>query len=356
MSNVTKDQVLQALKNVIDPDLNRDIVELGFIKQLQIDKSTVSFSIELTTPACPVKDELQAQAKQHVASLSGVENVHITMTSRVRSVGAQQHNFLPQVKNIIPVASGKGGVGKSTVSVNLALALVDTGAKVGIMDADVYGPSVPTLLNVENPQIKGIDNKMFPIEQYGLKIMSMGFFLPSDKAAVWRGPMLDKMITQFLGGVEWGELDYLIIDLPPGTGDVHLSICQKLSLTGAVVVSTPQKLALNVAQKAVFMFQQLNCPILGIIENMSYYLGANGEKEDIFGSGGGKEISENLKVPFLGEIPLDKKIRLDCDAGKPTVYADKENVGAQAFVEAAKQMAAQASIQNINQEDIKVTF
>jgi ATP-binding protein involved in chromosome partitioning len=251
-------------------------------------------------------------------------------------------------------------VGKSTVSANLAVALAQSGAQVGLMDADVYGPSIPTLMGLSEKPVSGPNQKMIPVTQYDVKIISMGFFLPEEKAVIWRGPMLDKMITQFLGGVQWGELDYLIIDLPPGTGDIQLSLCQKVPLTGAVIVSTPQDVALNVAQKAIAMFNQLNTPVLGIVENMSHYRCSHcGQRDEIFGTGGARKVSESRGLPFLGEIPLSTNIRVHSDQGKPVVLADPESEQAKAFLQVAENTAAQISIRAMAgdlEQDIKVSF
>src|SRR5579863_9337266 len=306
MHPITEQDVLKALAAVQDPDLHRDIVSLGFVKDLAISPSKVSFTIELTTPAFPVRDQLAASARQAVQEL-GVADVDIRMTWNVSSSsrGAKPSNLIPQVKNTIAVASGKGGVGKSTVAANLAVALQRAGAKVGLMDTDVYGPSVPILMGGnEAPHV--VDGKIEPPVSYGIKMISMAYFLPKDEAVIWRGPMLHKTIQQFLGDVRWNELDYLVIDMPPGTGDIQLSLCQTAALTGAVIVSTPQDLALTVASKAIAMFQKLNVPILGIVENMSYYVCREcGHREDIFGHGGAREAAKKLNYAFLGEIPLD---------------------------------------------------
>ncbi|MBI4436542.1 MAG: iron-sulfur cluster carrier protein ApbC [Candidatus Omnitrophica bacterium] len=358
---VTQKEILKALSTINDPDLHRDIVSLDFVKDIQIEGGTVRFKIELTTPACPVRDQMQQEAQKVVAQLPGVSQVEITMTSKVRaSGGPSKEKLIPSVRNVIPVASGKGGVGKSTVSANLALALVYDGAKVGLMDADVYGPTVPTLLGItEKPNALG-DNRIVPVEKYGLKVMSMGFFIKEGEAVVWRGPMLHKTIEQFLGGVVWRDLDYLIVDLPPGTGDIQLSLCQMIPLTGAVIVSTPQDVALQVAMKAIAMFNKLNCPVLGVIENMSYYLCPHcGKRENIFGSGGAKKAAEKLDLPFLGEIPLATQVRLTSDGGKPIVVSDPTSTLSQAFIQVAEKMAAQVSIQNMKgelQQDIKISF
>ena len=258
-----------------------------------------------------------------------------------------QSNYLPEVRNTIAVASGKGGVGKSTVAANLAVALMREGARVGLMDADVYGPSIPKLMGVVDAQQQTESGKMVPPERYGIKIMSMGFFLPKGEAVIWRGPMLHKMIQEFLGRVEWGELDYLVIDLPPGTGDVQLSLCQTIPLTGAVIVSTPQDLALEVASKAILMFRKLKAPILGIIENMSYYHCSHcGQRDDIFGHGGAREASEKTEIPFLGEIPLDAHIRVSSDGGRPVALESSDSPAARAFHEIAGRLAERISLAN----------
>jgi ATP-binding protein involved in chromosome partitioning len=356
----TQEQVLDALRVVVDPDLHRDIVSLGFVQELKVHDGRVSFHIQLTTPACPVKDDLKRQAEQAVRSLPGVEAVEVVMTSDVRPhPGAIGRGMIPGVRNIIPVGSGKGGVGKSTVSANLAVTLAQTGAKVGLMDADIYGPSIPTIMGTTSdprPGPRGIT----PVMAHGVKIISAGFFVRPDQAVVWRGPMLAKMIEQFLGQVDWGELDYLIVDLPPGTGDVQLTLCQRIPLTGAVVVTTPQPVAVNVAEKAIIMFQQLKCPILGVIENMSYWESRKtGEREYIFGSGGADKVAEKWKVPVLGKIPLATTIRETSDSGRPIVLEDPLSPSAQALEFVAKNLAAQISIRNVQaraEDLVNITF
>ena len=356
---VNQEQVLDALRVVIDPDLHRDIVSLGFIQELKVHDNRVSFHVQLTTPACPVKDELRQQAEDAVRGLPDVEAVEVTMTAQVRSHGPVGQAMLPGVKNVIPVGSGKGGVGKSTVSANLAVALAETGAQVGLMDADVYGPSIPTILGItKRPQPGG--RGMLPVMAHGVKVISAGFFVKPDQAVVWRGPMLAKMIEQFLGQVEWGELDYLIVDLPPGTGDVQLTLCQKIPLTGAVIVTTPQPVAVNIAEKAIIMFNQLKCPLLGVIENMSYFESRKtGEREYIFGSGGADRISKKWEFPVLSKVPLATTVRETSDGGRPIVLEDPESPAAIAFTEAAKNLAAQISIRNIKAEVddlVKINF
>ncbi len=355
---VTQEQVLDALRVVVDPDLHRDIVSLGFVKELKVHDNRVSFHVQLTTPACPVKDQLKQQAEDAVKALPGVEAVSVSMTSEVRAHGAMG-GLLPGVKNVIPVASGKGGVGKSTVSANLAVALSKTGAKVGLLDADVYGPSIPTILGItEKP--KPSQRGILPVVAYGVPVISAGFFIQPDQAVVWRGPMLAKMIEQFLSQVDWGELDYLIVDLPPGTGDVQLTLCQRIPLTGAVIVTTPQPVAVNIAEKAIIMFQQLKTPVLGVIENMSYWESRKtGEREYIFGSGGADKISEKWGFPVLGKIPLTTTIRETSDGGRPIVLEDATSPSAEAFNYAAKNLAAQISVRNLKAEAedlVKISF
>lgn len=351
-SKISPQDVLNALKAVRDPDLGRDIVTLGFVKDLEVGDSRVSFTLQLTTPACPVRDQLVAQARAAVAAL-GVAKVDVRLATQVPTRAAG-HALIPQVKNTVAVASGKGGVGKSTVAANLAVALQRTGAKVGLMDTDVYGPSVPMLMGgTEAPHV--VEGKIAPPVEYGVKIMSMAYFLPKDEAVIWRGPMLHKTIQQFLGDVRWGELDYLLMDLPPGTGDIQLSLSQTIPLTGAVIVSTPQDLALTVASKAITMFQKLNVPILGIIENMSYYLCPQcGHREEIFGHGGAREAANKLGFAFLGEIPLDPSIRVQSDGGKP-VALDDATIYGKAFQEVAGALAAQISIASYHvPQDIRI--
>ncbi|MFC1730174.1 iron-sulfur cluster carrier protein ApbC [candidate division KSB1 bacterium] len=356
---MTEEAVLNALRTIEDPDLHRDIVSLGFVKDIAIDGNNLSVTIELTTPACPVKDRLKTEAETALKALDGVHNLTVNMTARVRATKSElKDQMLPRVKNIIPIASGKGGVGKSTVSANIALALQKSGAKVGIMDADIYGPSIPLILGTKDlPQQRG--SVILPVNQYGLKVISMGFFIQQNQAVVWRGPMLSKMVEQFLGGVDWGELDYLIIDLPPGTGDIQLTLCQSVPLTGSVIVSTPQDVAFNVARKAILMFNQLKSPVLGLIENMSHFICSNcGHEDHIFGSGGSEKASKDFNIPLLGSIPLATVIRKTSDEGRPVVVSNPDSAEAQEFIKVAEQLAAQVSINNMKaaEEEIKVTF
>ncbi|MCL4543917.1 MAG: Mrp/NBP35 family ATP-binding protein [Chloroflexi bacterium] len=346
---VTEAVVLQALRSVIDPDFQRDVVSLGMIKNLQIalgdDGVRVQFTFELTTPACPLRDELEAQARTAVSAVPGVSQVDVQMTANVRAPSGGPHRAeLKGVKNVIGVASGKGGVGKSTVAVNLACSLARSGAQVGILDADVYGPSVPTLLSVRDaPRV--LEDRIQPLEAYGLRVMSMGFLISEDEPIVWRGPMISQAVTQMIQEVEWGDLDYLIIDLPPGTGDVQLTTAQVLSLTGVVIVSTPQHVALGIASKAYGMFKQLHVPILGFVENMSYFVcPACGDRTDVFSHGGARQLCEHLKVPFLGEIPLDQALRESGDEGRPVTASDQPSPQRDAFDHVARALARQASI------------
>jgi ATP-binding protein involved in chromosome partitioning len=342
--------ILDALKTVQDPDLHQDIVSLGFIKNLVLDEGRVSFDIEMTTPACPVKDRFEKEAAEAVKKIPGVSSVAVKMTSNVKQAPTGIKNVnMPTVKNLIAIASGKGGVGKSTVASNLALALAKAGAAVGLMDADVYGPSIPRMLGVENrqPDADPVSGKMVPFEKYGIKFMSIGMLHPSDSALIWRGPMASKMVQQFLGGVEWGALDYLLIDLPPGTGDIQLTLTQSVPLAGAVIVTTPQEVARTITQKGLRMFQAVHVPIIGVVENMSGFVcGHCGEVTPIFKKGGGHKMSEELVVPFLGEVPLEPVIAEDGDLGIPSVVAHPDAPSGKAYDEIAKRMAAELSIIN----------
>jgi len=349
---VTQESVLDALRQIIDPDLHRDIVSLGMIKDLVIEPaasgSHVAFTFELTTPACPVRNQFEAAARSAVEAIPGVHSVDVKMSANVQksSAGATGHQLdLPNVRNIIAVASGKGGVGKSTVAANIAVALAESGAKVGLLDADVYGPSVPQLMGVYDG-IKAEDGKMVPNQSYGVKLISLGF-IAGDKPIMWRGPMIGHALKQLLEDVNWGDLDYLVIDLPPGTGDAQISLAQLLPMSGVVIVSTPQDLALGIAQKALLMFKQLHVPVLGIVENMSTYCCPNcGHEVDIFGAGGPEAAATEMKVPFLGRVPLALAIRESGDNGIPVPISEPESPAAEAFSAIARKTAAQVSIRN----------
>jgi len=346
--------VIRALSSVQDPDLNRDIVSLGYVKDLEVGDQRVSFTLHFPTAVSTIKQQLGATAKQAVEAL-GVADVQVRVSSGTAAATAgARPNLIPQVKYTVAVASGKGGVGKSTVAANLAVALSLTGAKVGLMDTDVYGPSVPILMGGHvAPHV--VEGKLEPPVEYGIKIISMAYFLPKDEAVIWRGPMLHKTINQFLGEVRWGELDYLLMDLPPGTGDIQLSLSQTIPLTGAVIVSTPQDLALTVASKAIGMFQKLNVPILGLVENMSYYICPHcGNREGIFGHGGARTAAGQLGYPFLGEIPLDMFIRTSSDSGKPVALDESTSQG-KAFKEIAGALIEQVSAASSQAaEEIKI--
>jgi ATP-binding protein involved in chromosome partitioning len=348
MKELTEAAVLQALRNVKDPDLHRDIVTLNFVKDVTIRGDDVAITIELTTPACPVREDLKAAAVSAVRdAIPGVGSVSVDMTSRVtQHDNSQKAAILPGVKNTIAVASGKGGVGKSTVAVNLAVALARDGASVGLVDADIYGPSIPMMMGIKGrPQVKG--TRLVPLENWGVKVMSIGFLVDPMQAVIWRGPMASGAVKQFMSDVEWGELDYLIFDLPPGTGDIQLTLVQTIPLTGAVVVTTPQDISLADARKGFAMFQKVNVPVLGIIENMSYYVCAHcGNRDNIFDTGGGRRAAEELGVPFLGEIPLYTSIRVSGDNGRPAVLDDQAKELADSISLIARNMAAQISIRN----------
>jgi ATP-binding protein involved in chromosome partitioning len=348
MAAVTKDAVLNALKAVQDPDLHRDIVALGFVKDLEIRGGDVSFKVELTTPACPVKDQLKRQAHDAVSRLPGVSKVTIEMTANVRGrPEPATGNPIPGVKNVIAVGAGKGGVGKSTVAVNLALGLLQCGARAGLMDADVFGPSIPKMLGNETAKPVGEgQNRILPLKAHGLKTMSIGFVLDPDRPMVVRGPIVHTVVRQFLSDVVWGDLDYLVVDLPPGTGDVALSLAQTVPVTGAVVVSTPQDVSLIDVRKAVAMFRSLKVPILGLVENMSSYVCPScGHHDDIFGRGGAEAWAKENGIPFLGAVPLHSGVRAGGDAGLPALVDPKAPAAVrEAFQHVASELARQVSI------------
>ncbi len=346
---MTQEQALDALRRVLDPTIQRDIVALGFVQELKVADDRVAFDLQIVAPGEPA-EKLKQEAEEALKS-AGAQAVEITLTGRARGnpVGDGKGS-LPGVKNIIPVASGKGGVGKSTVSVNLAVALKQTGAKVGILDADIYGPSIPTIMGAkEGPTMQG--KQIIPPVLHGIPMASTGFFINPDQAVMWRGPMLSKMVDELFQRVIWGELDYLIVDLPPGTGDVQITMCQRISLTGAVIVTTPQPVAVQVAEKAVIMFQQLKTPLLGVVENMAYFESrTTGEREYIFGSGGGGILANHWGIPLLGQIPLATSVRETSDSGTPIVIADPEAPAAKAFQLAAANLAAAISLENLKAE------
>lgn len=342
---VTVDQVLSSLKKVVDPELHKDIVSMGMIKDLVITDDKVSFTLELTTPACPFNDDIEQDVRTAISSI-GVADLDLRITARVMEGRAiSMDELIPDVKNIIAVASGKGGVGKTTIAVNLALALARSGAKTGLLDADVYGPSVPLMLGAEEaPQV--LNNKIQPPTVEGIKVISMGFFYEqSQQAGIYRGPIVSGIVKQFLTDVQWGSLDYLIIDLPPGTGDAPLTMAQTIPVTGIIIVTTPQDVAMNVAVKALGMFSKLNVPIVGVIENMSYFQCPHcSERINIFGEGGGRKISEKFDIPFLGEIPLFPQIMEGSDKGKPVIISDPNSIQAIALRKMASITAGRISV------------
>jgi ATP-binding protein involved in chromosome partitioning len=344
--NVEPTAVLEALRVVQDPDLGRDIVSLDFVKDVRVEGGEVSFVIELTTPACPVKDQMHDQAVAAVSALDGVTGVKVSMTSNVRAVASPEAGRapIPGVKNIIAVGAGKGGVGKSTVAVNLALALSQCGGRVGMIDADVYGPNIPLMLGVRT-QLETDGKKIVPAEKHGVPVVSMGFLTQDETPIIWRGPMLHGIVQQFFREVRWDELDYLVVDMPPGTGDVALSLSQTVPVSGAIVVTTPQTVSVADSRRAVAMYEKLNVPILGLVENMSHFVCPSCDHEsDIFGKGGGESAAEELGVPFLGRIPIYQPIREGGDSGNPLVIAEPDSAAARAFLDIAERTAAQVSI------------
>ena len=352
MSQLTEQSVLDALGQIQDPDLHKDIVTLGFIKDLKIEGGDVSFRIVLTTPACPVKDQMEGAARELVGAIPGVSSVNVRMDADVpKGRGIGEKVTVPGVRNIVAVSSGKGGVGKSTVAVNLAVSLALDGAHVGLMDADVYGPNVPLMLGAGNarPEVDG--NKLVPIEAYGVRLMSMAILKPGDEPLIVRGPILHGLVKQFLSDVRWGELDYLIVDMPPGTGDVQLSLAQLVPVQGAVLVTTPQEVAVADVRRALRMFEAVNVPILGVVENMSYFIAPDtGTRYDIFGAGGGQRLAEQYHVPYLGAVPLGLDVREGGDRGVPIVVGQPDSPQAHAFRRVAEEVARQVSIEAMKPE------
>ena len=347
---LSREDVLRALGGVQEPELHRDLVSLGMIEDLEIDGSRVSFTVVLTTPACPLKSQIEQEAREAVSALAGVTEVQVKLSSRVQGARPKEKAMIPGVRHVIAVGSGKGGVGKSTISVGLALGLAESGARVGLLDADIWGPNIPQMLGVETPPRQN-GEKLVPALGHGVKMISMGFFVDEDTPIIWRGPMVGKMIEQLLTDVEWGELDYLVVDLPPGTGDASLTLAQTIPLSGLVVVVTPQSVALADASKALGMFQRLEVPILGIVENMSYFLCPHcDERTDIFGHGGAAQMAEHYKLPLLGEIPLDPAIRAGGDVGQPVLVVDPESRLAGAFREMAGRVASRLSVLSLGDE------
>jgi len=351
----TKELILAALGTVMEPELHQDLVTLNMVRDIEINGGQVGVTVVLTTPACPLKGKIENDVRNAIMQVPGVEKVNVRLDADVTADDRIFGRLQLPIKNIIAVASGKGGVGKTTVAVNLAIALAQMGAEVGILDADIYGPNVPQMFGVErmpNPT----NQKLNPARAYGVQVMSMGFMLKPGQAALWRGPMLHSAIRQMFTDVNWQPVDYMIVDMPPGTGDAQLSLAQSVPLTGGVVVSTPQDVALADARRGLAAFEQLNVPILGIIENMAYFIAPDtGQRYEIFGYGGAERAAEELNVPFLGRLPLDQRVREGGDAGKPIVAVEPDSEIAEAFREIARQLAAQVSMQKIKTSpDLKI--
>lgn len=345
----TTEQVMQALRRVIDPELGRDIVSLGMVRDVQVEGDRVSLTVVLTTPACPLTERIEADIRAALQALPGVRAVDLRLSAQVPAHARLQTIEGLSIKNIVAVGSGKGGVGKSTVAANLAVALAGMGAMVGLMDADVYGPNIPEMLGVSRIPAPR-DNKILPAVAYGVRVMSLGFLLPPDQPVIWRGPMLHSAVRQFLTDVDWGLLDYLVVDLPPGTGDVAISLAQLAPVTGAVVVTTPQGVALSDVGRAVRMFERLEVPVLGVVENMSGFVCPHcGKVTEIFGKDGGRRLAERMGVPFLGSVPLDPRVVEGGEKGRPIVIAAPDSPGAQALRAIAQQVAARISVLHLGE-------
>lgn len=348
---VTDREILAALRKVQEPELHKDLVTLNMIQDLKIEGSKVSFTVVLTTPACPLKSKIEREAREAVAVLPGVEAVEIKMDANVPNDGRLRGSLSLPIRNAVAVASGKGGVGKSTVAVNIAVVLARSGARVGLLDADIYGPNVPTMMGVGRLPAPR-NNLLIPAEAYGVKIMSIGFLVKPDQPLIWRGPMLHSAIRQFLSDVEWGELDYLIIDLPPGTGDAPLSLAQSLPLSGGLIVTLPQQVSLDDAIRALEMFRQLEVPVFGVVENMSYLELPDGSRMDVFGSGGGERLAQQAGVPFIGAVPMDPIVRMGGDAGLPITVTHPESAAGQALERIAMDLAAKVSVAAVQQSNV----
>jgi ATP-binding protein involved in chromosome partitioning len=346
-NGVTEAAVMRALSTVQEPELGGDLVSRKMIKDLVIEDRHVKFTVELTTPACPLKDQLDREVRAAVMQISGVHEITVEFSSNVKQrPGVFDKTTIPGVAHVVAVASGKGGVGKSTVAVNLAIALAQEGARVGLLDADVYGPSAPIMLGLRNQQPMVENSKMIPLESYGVKTVSVGFLVPANQPLIFRGPIISSMLRQFLYDVKWGELDYLVVDLPPGTGDIQLTLAQSIPLSGSVIVTTPQDVAMADVFRGIEMFRKLNVPILGIIENMSYFCCPNcGERSEIFAHGNAERTSKQFGVPFLGEIPLSLAIREGGDRGTPAVTSAQPEAYAEAFRAVARNLAGRVSVE-----------
>ncbi len=350
MPDITDAVILDVLRTVQEPELGRDIVTLNMVKDIVLDGTRVAFTIELTTPACPLKDEIERRVRRALAPV-GVEDIDITWGAMVRRATAQRaEQLVPGVKNVLAVASGKGGVGKSTVSVNLAVALAKAGATVGLLDADITGPNIPMMLGIDGQPAAGANNKIMPLERHGVKTISIQFFVPEGQPIVWRGPLIGGAISQFLRDVDWGELDYLVVDLPPGTSDAQLTLAQAVPISGVVLVTTPQDVALSDVAKAHAMLKRLNVPVVGVVENMSAFVCPHcGEETEIFGRGGGERFAKEHGIEFLGKVPLDITVRQGGDAGVPAVAQREPGPAAQALEHVAGLVAAAMSVRAASQ-------
>lgn len=349
-NQVTQETIMAALSKVQEPELHKDLVTLNMVRDLEIEADKVNFTIMLTTPACPLRNQIEREARAAVAALPGVSSVGIKFDSNVPSDGRQRGLLELPIRNAVAIASGKGGVGKSTVAVNVAVVLAQSGARVGLLDADIYGPNIPTMMGVNHLPPPG-DGKLFPAEAYGVKLMSIGFLVKPEQPLIWRGPMLHSAIRQFLTDVVWGELDYLVVDLPPGTGDAGLSLAQSMPLSGGVIVTLPQQVSLDDARRGLEMFRQLNVPVFGVVENMSYLELPDGTRMDVFGTGGGERLARESGVPFIGAVPMDPVVREGGDKGVPVVVSHPESPVAQALQAVAKDLAAKVSVAAVQQND-----
>jgi ATP-binding protein involved in chromosome partitioning len=350
-SIISEAAVMAALSQVQEPELHKDLVSLNMIRDIKISGDQISFTILLTTPACPLKNQIEREARQAVLAVPGVSSVEVKMDANVPSDGRSRGLLQLPIRNAVAVASGKGGVGKSTVAVNIAILLAESGARVGLLDADIYGPNVPIMMGVDRlPPLH--EDKLVPAEAYGVKLMSIGFLVKPDQPLIWRGPMLHSAIRQFLSDVEWGELDYLVVDLPPGTGDAALSLVQSLPLSGSIIVTLPQQVSLDDARRSIEMFRQLEVEVLGVVENMSYLELPDGTRMDVFGSGGGERLALEANVPFIGAIPMDPAVRQGGDIGKPVVLAEPNSAVSIAFRLIAQDIAAKISVSAFQQNNI----
>jgi ATP-binding protein involved in chromosome partitioning len=345
MTTLTEEAILEALRGVRDPELGRDLVALGMVKDVVVDGTRVAFTLELTTPACPLRDQIERDARAAVLAL-GASQVEIGWSASVRqAVPSSGPQTLPGVKNVVAVASGKGGVGKSTVAVNLAVALAQAGAAVGLLDADITGPNVPLMIGAEGAPTANAEGKILPLERHGVKVMSIAFFVPEGQPIIWRGPLVGGAIQQFLRDVDWGELDYLVVDLPPGTSDAQITLAQAVPISGAVLVTTPQQVSLTDVEKALAMFRRMSVPVIGVVENMSAFVCPHcGEATEIFGRGGGERFAETWDLEFLGGIPLDVTVRQGGDVGVPAVAQQEPGQAAAAMVQLARTVAARMSV------------